>query len=780
MKNICCYIVAFYSFFGLGQENFDSISHINYVEAHNTFLNDVWGHVDAFGNEYALVGARKGTSIVNVTIPSNPIEVYWEEGAESIWRDVNTWQNYAYVTTEAESGLLIIDLNSLPDAAGITSTYYTGTLGSEWQSAHTLFIDSSGYAYIMGANRGNGGVIILDIHTDPMNPIEVGTFDNWYCHDGYVLGDTMYLAHIADGFMSIVDISDKANPILLGIKTTHNTFTHNIWTSPDGQFGFSTDEVSGAFIGSYDLTDPANIVELDLVQSSPGKNVIPHNVHYMNEYLIASYYSDGVVIFDASRPHNLIQVANFDTYPTQTTGFDGTWASYPFLPSGIIVAADITEGLFIARPTYKRASFLEGNVVNSSNNLPLSDVEVGISNQDYSEKTKTNGDYATGVSGDGVFQAVFFKVGFYPQIIDVTLNAGIVTVLNVSLVPIPKFNFKIHVKDKVTNQVILGANVRLTSSLTTDGILSNGLGEADFQLYYIENYQITVGKWLYKTSCFDQEINQSTGEITVYLEKGIYDDFAFDFGWTTSTIAATTGLWERGKPNATSSNSAPGFDSVNDCESMAFVTGNDPSINPDFDNIKYGLVALYSPIFDLTDAKTPFIHYERWFYNFHGPFPPFDDTLKIYLSNGLKTVLIDSQSSDVSKFYFWNQKSYLVSDYIDLTENMQIILKASDYQPTINITEAGIDNFYIDSIDHFKIKEIPFSGELTIFPNPTQDKLFVYNSKKDIVWTIYDLNGKEIISKTVLESDLEFNLLQFQTGIYFVKSEEGVYKIVKN
>ena len=41
--------------------------------------------------------------------------------------------------------------------------------------------------------------IILDVATNPMQPVEVGSFDTWYCHDGYVRNDIMYLAHIYRG-----------------------------------------------------------------------------------------------------------------------------------------------------------------------------------------------------------------------------------------------------------------------------------------------------------------------------------------------------------------------------------------------------------------------------------------------------------------------------------------------------------------------------------------------------------------------------------------------------
>jgi choice-of-anchor B domain-containing protein len=783
MKNKLFFLSLFCSFWGFPQLNprlnMDSLAHLNYVELHDTYLNDVWGHIDVSGKEYALVGTRKGTSIVDVSIPTNPVEIFWEPGDESIWRDVNTWQNYAYVTTEAESGLLIIDMNSLPDETGLTTKYYSGPLGNEWQSAHTLYIDSAGYAYIFGANRGNGGVIILDIHTDPLNPIEVGTFDNWYCHDGFVQNDTMYLAHISEGFFSIVDITDKSNPILLGTKTTHNTFTHNIWTSPDGKFAYTTDEVSGAFVGAYDISDPTNIIELDLIQNSPGKGVIPHNVHFMNDFLITSYYSDGVVVFDASRPHNLVKIAEFDTYPTQTPGFDGCWASYPYLPSGIILAADITEGLFIANPTYVHASYLEGEVRNQNDNTLLSNVKITINNNEHIEFSKNDGKYATGIVGSQNVNVDFFKVGFYPKTVEIDLTEGELTVLNVLLEPIPQFNLKVIVKEKGNETKILNADVRLISSLTENEAKTNGLGEVNFSLFYEENYEIFVGKWKYKTLCFNQVINLETNTLTVELEKGIYDDFTFDNSWTTFFNGATQGFWERGKPNPTSSNSAPGVDSDSDCGEFAFVTGNNPSLSPDADFLLNGSVFLYSPIFDLSDGKTPYIHYERWFYNYHGAIP-YNDTLIISISNGLETVIIDKQGSVNSTFFKWNKKSFYLPDFITLTSTMQVQVSVDNSPPGINITEAGFDNFFMDAYNHYAPIEDSISTDFKIYPNPFQDVIKIQNSNLNQKWEIFDLSGKIVYSTVSIEPNFQIDLRFLRNGIYFLKSEQGVFKVLKN
>ncbi|MCB0576820.1 MAG: hypothetical protein KDC61_19835, partial [Saprospiraceae bacterium] len=63
-------------------------------------LANVWGYSDASGNEYALVGAKQGMSIVDVTNPDNPTEIVQIPGAFSNWHEIKTFQHYAYVVSE--------------------------------------------------------------------------------------------------------------------------------------------------------------------------------------------------------------------------------------------------------------------------------------------------------------------------------------------------------------------------------------------------------------------------------------------------------------------------------------------------------------------------------------------------------------------------------------------------------------------------------------------------------------------------------------------------------
>lgn len=756
------------------QLNMTLKGHINYQQLHGTLLNDIWGYVDNQGIEYALVGARQGVSIVSLADPQNPVEVHWHEGQNSVWRDLKTFGHYAYVTTEAEAGLLIIDLSPLPNNPIITEVYYQGPPNSEWQSAHNLYIDDDGFCYVFGANRGNGGVIILDVATDPLNPIEVGVFDDWYVHDGYARDNLLYLAHILDGTISIVDIVNKSNPILLGTANTPSNFAHNIWPSDDDNFVFTTDEVSGAFLTAFDVSDPTNIFEVGRIQSSPGAGIVPHNVHVHQNWLVTSYYTDGITIHDISRPFNMIEVGNYDTSPLQNTNTQGCWGAYPFLPSGLVLASDMEQGLFILEPDYKLGSYLEGNIVDAANNNALQGVTVNILSGNQNVLSDLSGDYATGIAGNGQNDVEFIKPLYFPQTHTITLTEGVVTNFDVSLVPIPSYPLSVLVLEQGTNQPIFDAFVRFEVPLHQSNANSNGLGEAELTLYYQDDYFITVGKWGYFSSCVEMAINDQTGELTFYLKKGWYDDFSFDFGWTT-TSTAQAGHWVREIPIATTSGSAPGVDAPADCGALAFVTGNGNQ-NPNIDQVTNGVVTLISPVFSLTEFTDPHVNYFTWYYNFHGPNPPPDDTLNIFLSNGNQTVRIEYKSFPDSPQGEWVFSSIRVLDHIEPTDNMQLFIQISDFPQSVNITEAGFDYFSVSNSSTIGLlhNEAP---EIHIYPNPSKGVFYWTGTDRVREILIFDVQGRRISFENNLN---KIDIAHAQTGVYFVELHlENGSRIIK-
>ena len=312
-------------------------------------LNDVWGYVDGVGNEYAIVGVVNGTSIVDVTDPSNLVEKAFIPGPTSVWRDMKTFGHYAYVVHDSFSngesqGLLIIDLADI--AQGLVST--NSILNISYSRFHNIYIDEKGVAYLFGGDYDNGGVVMYDLSTDPENPIYLGDFEESYLHDGMVRGDTLWGSAVYEGLLMAIDVSDKSNPIIIGTVSTPNNFTHNAWVSDNGNTVFTTDEVAGAFVAAIDVSDITNMTVVDQIQSwSPETNVIPHNTHVNGKFLITSYYCDGVTVVDASDPTNLQEVAYYDTSDSTGGTFSGAWGAYPFLPSGNILVTDRQEGLHV-------------------------------------------------------------------------------------------------------------------------------------------------------------------------------------------------------------------------------------------------------------------------------------------------------------------------------------------------------------------------------------------------------------------------------------------------
>ncbi|MCB0847192.1 MAG: choice-of-anchor B family protein, partial [Bacteroidetes bacterium] len=391
-------------------------------------LNDVWAYVDSAGNEYALVGTIAGLSIVDVNDPTNPSEIHFIPGDTSIWRDMHIFQHYAYTSNETGGGTLIVDLSELPQKV----TYKDTILGG-FATAHNLWIED-GYLYTIGI--GGSGFLIFDLNNDPWNPEFTGFYLNRYVHDLYVRGNIGYSAEVFAGLLTVIDLSDKSDPKVIATHDYPGSFTHAAWLNDAGNVCFTMDELSRAYTIAWDVSDPSDIKELDRIHSSLSHGyAAPHNVHVLNDFLINSVYADGLQVVDAARPGNLVEVGYYDTSPRVGAGLRGCWGAYPFLPSGIILASDMGEGLFILQPEFQRACYLEGNTTNSANGSPLSNVKIEIIGTDVIDYSKTTGDYAIGIADSGEYEVIFSKYGYNRETRKIKLSNGVLHIENVALTP---------------------------------------------------------------------------------------------------------------------------------------------------------------------------------------------------------------------------------------------------------------------------------------------------------------------------------------------------------
>jgi len=415
-------------------------SHLPYP---GTTCANICGYVDSTGREYALVGVATGMTVVDVTDPSNPVQVYqvlWPlQNNSSEWKEIKVYKKHAYVVSEAGGGLQICDLSKLPATTAPTVTYWTPTVaGQTLNTVHALHIDTTkGNVYLYGSNIGNKGAIIGSL-ANPTAPTYLGRFNGTYVHDGYVDNDTLYACEVYGGNMEVINCTNKTSPQVLATVQTPLRFTHNSWPTPDKKVIFTTDEKTKSSLASYDISDLSNITLLDTIKGLSTGSIV-HNTHIRKDlFAVTSWYKDGFTIVDCSRPNNLIMTGYYDMYVGSGNGFNGTWGVYPFLPSGTIICSNIEDGLYVFTPTYIRACYLEGNVQDSVTSANLQNVTTQIISISASNtSTDVSGNYATGGATAGLYNVQFSKTGYQTRIINnVVLQNGVLTTLNTKLVPL--------------------------------------------------------------------------------------------------------------------------------------------------------------------------------------------------------------------------------------------------------------------------------------------------------------------------------------------------------
>lgn len=398
-----------------------------------TGYNDVWGYRDpSTGDEYAILGTRTGTSIVNVTDPFNPYETGFIAGPTSIWRDMHTYQGRAYVVSEGTDslgnggGLQIISLAN-PEAPFLIRKKHSFT-------AHTLWIDeAAGVAYCNGSNSLGIGFRAYNLVAAPENPPLQQEFGGTYIHDIWVGGGIAYTADINNGGqMRILDVSALPGGTTinqLGVATYPSGSTHNTWPHSDGVHVFTTDEQTNGTVRVWDVSVPASPIEVAQFNNSPNTSV--HNVYVKSDTAYCSWYAAGIRAFDVTNPTTPTFIGRYDTSPA-TTGFSGCWSVYPFLPSGVILCADISEGL-ISVVYSDEIGTISGTVTRAEDSTPIVGATVSVPGfYGKSVVTDGSGNYAFELPGGSQSVEVSFT-GYITDVQSVAIVDATTTTHDVAL-----------------------------------------------------------------------------------------------------------------------------------------------------------------------------------------------------------------------------------------------------------------------------------------------------------------------------------------------------------
>ncbi len=764
MRIITLICLGFIAQMGFAQTNFN-LDLVANVEVGDTG-NDIWGYVDeSTGIEYAIMGTVNNTRIFSLEDHSNPIELANIPGSSTTWRDIKTWQEYVYVVCDnCPDGLLIIDMS---DPANISWGFKTQILLEETPptfhtNSHNIFIDENGYAYLAGGNFVDG-VIILDLNPDPMNPTVVGFEDFEYAHDVVVRGDTMWTSEIFIGELAAYDVSDKANPIYLGGTATSSNFTHNAWFSDDGNYIFTTDERANAYVDAYDVSDITDIKQLDIFQpaETAGNGVVPHNTHYIDGFLVTSWYTDGVVITDVNRPQNMVKVGGYDTFLGNDGGFGGCWGAYPWLPSGHVLASDRQTGLYVLSPTYQRACYLEGRVTNSMTGAAVFDAEIlVVEDANLNASSDPAGRFATGRVEPGTINVQVSHPNYYPFETTAILENGEVTLVNAELLPREEVTVTITTKESFSENLIPNADIYIFRD-NIEVFTGTGLTGDITTSVFLGDFKVIASAWGYRNSVSDISFDGSN--IVLELDRGYEDTFVGDNNWTVSGNA-TLGIWERGKPLGTFDDGlaiAPEGDAPNDLANFAYVTGNADG-NPWENDVDNGNTVITSDLMDLTWYSDPVIHFSTWFVNTAGNNTP-NDELTVSITNGIETVVLYQTDESLAE---WVETTNLPITGLEINDKMQLIVETADLPVAGHWVEGGFDAFLVTDGAISSNEDLDESIDFVYFPNPAQDVISIQWNEKDSKVRIFDFAGKLVRTEALEQGITTIQIADLDAGYY--------------
>jgi choice-of-anchor B domain-containing protein len=316
--------------------------------------NSVWGYAQA-GKEYAIVGSTKGTHIVEVTDPANPVQRDFVAGRRGncVWREFKTYNNYLYMVSDdgAPNSLQIMDLSYLPDSVHVV--YDSNTMV---ERAHTIFIDGDKmYLAVPKGPAGNYSMAVYSL-ANPASPVFLRALNQDYSsigsvHDMYVRNDTIY-ASAANQGLHIYRLTASNTFSELATYTSYPDagYNHSSALTENGDVLVFADEVpAGLSLKAINVSNLGNITLLDVFNS--GSTATPHNPYIKgNDHAVVAYYADGIQVFNISNPTNVVKTGWYDTDPLNDGGnanYQGCWGAYIDLPSGIMLASDMQKGLFV-------------------------------------------------------------------------------------------------------------------------------------------------------------------------------------------------------------------------------------------------------------------------------------------------------------------------------------------------------------------------------------------------------------------------------------------------
>lgn len=324
-----------------------------------------WGWYQQSKNkEYALVGTSSKTYFIDVTNPSSPVicDSVMARRAGCTWREIKNYQNYCYIVSDdgTPNSFQIVDMQYLPDSVHVVyddNTYF--------ERSHTIFIDND-KLYCGGVsdvgNNYNSSMRVYSL-ANPTAPVLLRSLEQdinqstiWIAHDMFVRNDTVYASCGDKGFFILKLTATNTFSLMQSFTGyPYAGYNHSSWQTDDRKTMVFADEVPSHLPAKViDVSNFNNIVITSTI--SPSATTTPHNPYIVgNKWCWLSSYQDGLYLYDISNPSNVPIYGYFDTHPQgglnvgnySTSDYRGNWGAYPYLPSKIIIALDMQNGIFI-------------------------------------------------------------------------------------------------------------------------------------------------------------------------------------------------------------------------------------------------------------------------------------------------------------------------------------------------------------------------------------------------------------------------------------------------
>jgi len=323
--------------------------------------NEVIGWYQQSSNkEYAILGGIDSIYFFDITDATFPKLIAAKPGYSKncINRDFAINSHYLYtVADEGKAALQIYNLSFLPDSVSLI--YSNDSLT---QNCHTIYEYNN--KLFLAKNRIGNQIHPLDI-LDISNPDKPyllysllapkygsGQYMFDMVHDVTAANDTL-ICFCGNNGLYIYDITNINKPKYLNSLAQYPSQGYCHSGTVYKNHLFFTDENNGKGVKDYNIQNVYNPLYITNISSHP--NAIPHNTYIRNTMLWLSSYQDGVTVWSVEDPENPILSGYYDTYlqnnPNEYKGLMGCWALYCNLPSGIILASDMANGLFVLQPT---------------------------------------------------------------------------------------------------------------------------------------------------------------------------------------------------------------------------------------------------------------------------------------------------------------------------------------------------------------------------------------------------------------------------------------------